>query len=169
MSDVTDWDIYEKMIQDLVRDALNELGEKVEEVIKQYIQQDVYDFGDDKRKSYKPTGEFKESIKSVPLVSKPNNPEVLIGSHGGSMKTYEPENYIHGSIWGRNGTEYEEDVRNYLAEILAFNTSGDLFGTNRWWHNRDSYWYNALEHLKSGGWLNKEFKKILKSKGLDVK
>jgi hypothetical protein len=168
MTDVTDWDLYEKMIQDMMRDAINELGERVEEVVKQYIQQDVYDFGDSYRTFYEPTGEFKESIKSVPLVSKPDSPEVLIGSHGGSM-SYQPEKYTHGSIWSKNGTEYEEDVRNYLAEILAFNHSGDLFGNNVWFHGRDSYYYNALEHLKAGGWLNKEFKKILRSKGLVVK
>lgn len=170
MSDATNWKQYELMIQGIIRDALNELGEKVEEVVKGYIQRDVYDDGKAYRTTYEPTNQFKESFKKSDITKNPNNPEVLIKSDGKkSMTTYEPENFIHGSIYTKGGTEIEEDVRSYLAEILAFNHSGDLFGSGMWFHNRDSYYYGALDYLKSGGWLNKEFKKILRSKGLVVK
>ena len=167
MSDATNWNVFEKMIQESVRSALIELGELVNEKVKKNIERTVYDYGDRNREVYEPTGEFGKSFKSSDITLSPNNPEVLIKSDPSELHTYQPEKYVHGSIYA--GGTIEEDVREYLAEILAFNTSGDLFGQSEWWHDRDSYFYDTLEELKSGGWLGNTFKKLLRKRGLSVK
>ena len=156
MSDATKWSDFEKMIQMLVRDALNELGELVNDMVKKQIDEDVYV---NTPEVYDRTYEFRESYESVDVTKDGNNPEVFIRSDKGKMN-YNKDLFQHGS---------DRDISEFLPEILAFNLSGDLFGSNQWWHNRDSYWNNVLDKLKAGGWLNKEFKRLLRKRGLSVK
>lgn len=169
MSDVTNWANYEKMIQGLVRDALNELGELINEKVKAQIDEDVYikrnnqEYGYLRSNNNMPSYEFRESYESNDTTKSPNNPEVLIKSNPDKM-TIDTKNFKHSSDYGR-----PKDIRHFLPEILAFNLSGDLFGENEWWHNRESFYYNALDKLKAGGWLNKTFKKLLRKRGLSVK
>lgn len=169
MSDVTNWDLYEKMIQGLVRDALNELGELVNEKVRAQIDEDVYvgrnnqDYGYLRNNNHMPSYEFRESYESKDVTTNPNNPQVLIQSDPNKM-SLDIHNFKHGSPYGD-----PRDIRAFLPEILAFNLSGDLFGEDMWWHNRESYFYNVLDKLKGGGWLNKTFKQLLRKRGLSVK
>ena len=159
MSDATKWSDFEKMIQEMVRSALNELGELVNDMVKKQIDEDVYV---NTPEVYNRTYEFRESFESVDVTKDVNNPEIFVRSNKNKMES-RPEVFQHGSYYWRKGS----DVTDYLPEILAFNLSGDFFGGG-WWRNRDSYFYNVLDKLKAGGWLNKTFKQLLRKRGLKV-
>ena len=167
MSDATLWKDYDEWIQCIIKDALIELGEIINDMVKKQIEEDVYDYGDARATMYTPSWDFYESYQSIDITKNPQTPEVLITSIGDEMEL-DAIRFRHGSEYKVNGTTVSTDVREYLSEILAFNLSGDLFGSNMWFHNRPSYFYNVLEKLESGGFVSKKFRALLKKRGLTI-
>ena len=55
MGDATVWKEYDDLIEGVVHDALIELGEIINEMVKDQIEEDVYDYGDTKATMYTPS------------------------------------------------------------------------------------------------------------------
>jgi hypothetical protein len=160
MDNTTVWKEWDELIVSIIRESLNELGEMIEHKVRANIDEHVY-VG--QNEVYEPTYEFRESWDSVD-VSKGRDAEVIIRSDKGKINSI-PEKFQHGSYYWRKGS----DISDYLPEILAFNLSGDFFGANQWYHNRESYFYETLKELQANGWLSKTFKQLLRKRGLSVK
>ena len=161
MSDVTDWKVFEDFIKQSIYESLEELGELIKDKMVANIDEHVY-VG--QNEIYKPTYEFRESWESH-VVQNGDNCEVEVKSNPDKMKA-DPDNFVHGSNY--NSKYGNKDISEYLPEILAFNLSGNIFGENKWWHNRSDYFAATMDDLKANGWLNKTFKRLLRKRGLTV-
>lgn len=164
MAEITQWSQLDNVLELILRDALNELGEMINDKMKAQIDYDVY-VG--QNKVYEPTYEFRESYESKDVTKDKRNPEVLIKSNPDKM-SLDSDNFVHGSNYSRRG----DDVRGVLDDILANNLSGNI--TKKWfgdgfWRHRDSYFDNTLKALEVNGWLSKTFKQLLRKRGLVVK
>ena len=153
MSNATDWGQWEVLINTIIKEALIELGELIKEKVVGNIDEHVY-VG--QNTIYEPTYEFRESWGSND-VSSGKNAEVLIKSDPSKMKWIK-DLAQHGS---------SEDISEFLPEILAYNLSGDAMGEG-WWQHRTSYMDETLKGLKANGWLSKNFKSLLRKRGLTV-
>lgn len=158
---VDTWAGLETMINLVLIDALNEVGEYVAGKMKFYIDKDIYSYDPT---TYDRTGEFLESVVSDPAkIVRPGEIRVNV-HHDVSKMSTDAENFTHGSMyWSPN------DIRSYLPEILAFNKSGDIFGENKSWHNRSNYWEDTLKALTATGELRQVLRTALRKRGLTVK
>jgi hypothetical protein len=154
------WSGLDFMLTLILKEALVEVGEKVNNRMRYYIEQDVY-VGHNE--VYKNTYQFLNAVTtSLPTIIR-DSVSVKVYIDPNKMQS-DPENYTHGSPkWSPN------DIREYLPEILAFNTSGNLFGANQWWHNRDNYFYDTLNSLAKGGELRVWFMAALRARGIMCK
>ena len=158
MSDnTTEWSQWDALILQIIEEAIEELGEMVKDKVKASIDEHVY-VG--QNKIYEPTYEFRESWESENC-NEGRTKGVEVKSNPDKMNV-DKYNFQHGSKYQK------QDIREYLPELLAFNLSGDFFGANQWWHNRDSYFEETMKQLGRNGWLNKTFKKLLRDRGLSV-
>ena len=153
---------YSQLLIELqkVRDkALKATGEKTKELVKEQIQQEVYNIPEGE---YERTGQLKDSMTSFPLESKGNVAEVKI-AHDIESMTYNTEKFQHGSnYWNPN------DYREYVAETVHDGTSGNQFGVNKHWHEPKPYMDNAQKEMEDGKY--KQFMiESLRKQGINAK
>jgi len=159
---VTTWGGLELVLNAILLDALNEVGEYVVGKMKFYIDKDIY--GHMTPQDYTRTGDFLDSVVQDPAkIVRPGEVRVTVRHDVNSMSLDE-ENYTHGSNYW-NPT----DIRKYLPEILAFNGSGNLFGESQKWHSRSNYWTDTLDALTATGELRQVLRTALRKRGLTVK
>ena len=161
MAQITNWGMLEVVLQQILVDVLNEVGELVENRMRYYIDEDVY-LGHNRfyaDGTGQPTYEFRKSVtRDTAKVVRNGEVRVKVYHDTKVMKS-DPENFIHGSkYWSPN------DISTYLPEILAFNKNGRLFGANE--IERDNYWYDTLDSLQKGGELRKWLMTALRKRGI---
>jgi len=168
MSDIENWSDLDSLLRQAIGEAVVELGERVKNIMIEKIEEHVYN-------TYVPVAYerdrdgrgFKDSITALEVDIGKHNPMVFVYSRGDKM-SLDQDNFKHGSRYvGRDGGEEETDVRDNLADIIAFNLSGNLFGYGHW-RERENYFTDTLFELEHNGWLDRTFASILKSKGIDI-
>jgi hypothetical protein len=149
-----------------IKKALDEVGEKVNELLREHIDEDVYRAG--YQTNYyaygttQPTFDLRESVTTSNVKVSGNQAEVFI-YHDKNKMRLDPDNFVHGSNYWRN-----RDIRDILPEIIEYGLSGDLFGKG-WWQDPRPYVQNTIDELKSQGKLKQWFKEALEKQGLKVK
>ncbi len=158
----------------ILADCLNEVSKKVEDLLKEHVQEDVYDVGsripngDKQGRQYyyngtkKPTGQLKESVTSTEVQIVGNEVTTKI-HHDPNAMEYDAPTYLHGSSFYDPG-----DVREMLPYLINEGKTGDLFGEV--WHKlRRPYMTNTYNELISQDLVRKWMIIALKSRGLNVK
>ena len=147
--------------------ALDEVGEKVNELLREHVDDDVYKKGyQTKEYAYgtsQPTFTLRESITTSDVQTKGNEAQVSV-YHDKNKMAFDPDNFVHGSRYWRDGTT---DIRDYLPMIIDMGLSGDLFGSG-WWQDERPYFRNTLAELRDNGKLKQWFKEALVRQGLKV-
>jgi hypothetical protein len=154
--EITNWGVLEAYIENAVKDVLREIGEKVNQRLRDMINHDVYDAY--QPEEYERTYQLRESVTTSDIEKNVDGYKVEI-YHDTSKIFYNKDKVQHGS---------NKDISKWIPEIIAFNLSGDAFGSNQFWHNRDQYFYETLETLKTRGDLSKWFKDGLRARGLNI-
>lgn len=150
-----------KYINTILVDTVRAVGKKAMNHLKDNIQKYIYDYGDGKRTTYDPTNQFLNTPTHV-VSTNGNTAQVEIYSDTNRMG-FDADRYIHGSNnWIVN------DIRQWLPEILNENRSGNLFGSNTWFQNREPYFDITVKELIDDGLALKWLKEELKARGLDI-
>jgi len=148
-----------------MQQCITELIEKIEDVVKEHVETDVYDVGTSVgRENYyddsgEPTGQLRDSIK-VEVIQEGMDVFFDI-KNDPSIMDFDPDTFLHGSDYYSPA-----DVRSFLGNILNDGTSGGLFG-GRWQGLKRPYLTNADEELKRK--IPQWWKEALRKRGLDVK
>lgn len=158
--EIDTWGVLEIYIENAVREALKEVGEKVNHRMREFIDRDVYDVNpnnyDGSKDTYETTYQLRESVTTSEVGHNPEGYEVEV-YHDTEKIVYNGDLFQHGS---------SKDISEWIPEIIAFNKSGNLFGSNQWWHKRNSYFYDTLDNLKNSGELTIWFTTALSKYGL---
>jgi hypothetical protein len=149
----------ENYLMKCIKNALDEVGEKVNELLREHVDDDVYKVGY-KANYYaygdsQPTFDLRESVTTSDVKTNGNQSEVSI-FHDKNKMRFEPDNFIHGSRYWKDGTT---DIREYLPMIVDMGLSGDLFGSG-WWQDERPYFRNTLAELRDNGKLKQWFKEF---------
>jgi hypothetical protein len=156
-----------KILMPIIKDALAEVGDKVNELMQNRVDVDVYMAG--RQTNYyangtmQPTFGLRDSITTSQVKSSGNTAEVTV-YHDSDKMQFDPDSFIHGSRYWKDGTT---DIRDILPEIVAFGLSGDLFGSG-WWQDERPYYQNTLKELKEQGKLRQWFIEALKKRGINA-
>jgi len=167
---VDTWGALNAALTNIVAEALKEVGEKVAAQMKLRINKDVYSANSPTK--YERTNQLMDSVTTSDVETNQGESEVKI-SHDTDKIHYNPSKFQHGSPptmkrWGKTiDIKGSGDISEWIPEIIAFNKSGNLFGSG-WWQNRDNYYLNTLEDLKSQGLLSKWFRVALRKRGIDM-
>ena len=149
----------------IMQDCLEEVLEKINSKLKEHIQTDVYDVGDNAvyaGGSGSPTGDFKESVTSSDVKVNGNSVSGEV-YHDSEKMSLDIDKFIHGSkYWDK------ADMREHLQEIIEYGLSGSLFETGAWYQEPRPYFANTLKELESSGLIRQWFRSALKSRGLKV-
>ena len=121
--------------------ALDYAMEKLLEQLKINIEKIVYGAGSPNY--YERTMEFLNSWETSKPIIKGNIVESELFQNTFAMQS-DPDNFTHGSYWYTNN-----DVREFMAEIIFEGLSGPMFGTGFWSVARDA-WTPTLIHLENG-------------------
>ena len=145
-----------KIMNDIISDALTEVGEKVFEHLMNNLDKWIYNYNKPNI-SYaygkgEPTGDFKRSWTTM-QTQNGNEHKALIYNEPEEMRLDE-YNHIHGSL-------SLGDLRNDLAAILN-EGYGDK---SNWWDSPRPYWDELME-LISKGYVDKLFKSACQRRGL---
>jgi len=157
LKDIETYSGLEAVLIGIIQEVLEEVGKKVEQAMKDIIDKDVYQAHTPNQ--YERTHQLRDSVTASKAKSVKGGGEVEI-YHDESKITYKPL-YQHGS-------PFSGDISEFIPEIIAFNLSGNLFDSNKWWHHRSNYYQDTLKLLKEKGMLSKWFKEGLKSRGIDI-
>lgn len=168
MKVVKDLNELNKVLINIVKEVVDEVGEKVNQLMKEHVDSDVYRKGF-RTNSYaygtsQPTYGLRDSITTTNSNINGNEVSTKI-YHDKNKMIFDPDNFVHGSRYWKDGTT---DIRDILPEIVTFGLSGDLFGSG-WWQDERPYYQNTLKDLKDKGLLRKWFIEGLKAKGIDVR
>jgi hypothetical protein len=152
--EIEDKNALELILNGIIIDALNEVGDLVKKQMKINIQNDIYLAN--KPDVYERTYQFIKSItKSVVIQSSSNMAETEVFSDPDKI-TFNADKLQHGST---------ESIAEYLPEILALNKSGLKFGDG-WWRYRDNYFEDTMIDLHKNGTLRKWFVDALRKRGI---
>lgn len=165
---VSSWGQLENYLLQIIADCMNDVGEKVNKLLKEHVQTDVYDVGTQLNRNYyhdedvEPTGQLRDSIvNSKPSVDgKKVQTEIY---HDSNLMEYDAETYLHGSnYWSPN------DVRDMLPYLINEGKTGGLFGSV-WEKLKRPYMSNTYDELVSKDLVRKWMIEALKKRGLQVK
>ena len=148
---------YEKHINKLLKDSMEEVGAEVEKVLRDRIEKDVYSVYDPKE--YERTRELKNSVMHTQAKDVGGNVVVEVGHDTDMIRAYEPNQ--HMSIDG-------QDVSEYLPRWINDGTIGNAYGLGKWTDARP-YMDNTKEQIKNDNILENELKKSLRKRGVNVK
>lgn len=130
----------------VLAECMNEVGEKVETLMKQHVQTDVYDEGTRRGRNYyydgknEPTGQLQESVihSKAEISGKAVSTEVY---NDPDLMQNDPSTYLHGSnYWSTS------DVRDMLPYLINEGKTGGLFGPV-WENLKRPYISNTFEEL----------------------
>jgi hypothetical protein len=165
MATANSWDEITKLLIPIIKDCVQEVGDKVNELLREHVDKDVYQAGYQANYyangTMQPTFGLRDSITTSTLKISGNEVTTEI-YHDSDKMELDPDNFIHGSRYWKHGTT---DIRDILPEIVAFGLSGDLFGSG-WWQNPRPYFQNTLQELKEQGKLRQWFIEALKKRGI---
>ena len=147
---------------------MNEVGSKVQELMKDHVQSDVYDVGTKLGRKYyhdgknQPTGQLEASVIHTDPETKGN--EVSVSIHNdASLMEFDSMTYLHGSTrWTPN------DVREMLPYFINEGVTGSLFGPV-WEKLKRPYISNTFDELVEKDLVAKWMKEALKKRGITCK
>lgn len=152
-----------KLLIPIIRDALAEVGIKVNQLMKENVDKYVYRAGSQTNYyangTMQPTFELRDSIKTDKAIVKGNEAEVRV-YHDSDFMSVEPDEFIHGSNYWKT-----YDIRDILPEIVNYGLSGDFFGSG-WWQKPRPYYDMTVEELVAQGKLKLWFIQALKKRGI---
>lgn len=161
---------YESLEQHLLKiiaDSMNDVAKRVEDLLKQHVQTDVYNVGTSMGRKYyyndtkQPTGQLKESVISTKPETKKNEVSSKI-HHDSDKMEFKPDSYLHGSNFYK-----PKDVRDWLPYLINEGKTGDLFGS-MWANLRRPYITNTYDELVSKDLIRKWMIEALKKRGLKI-
>jgi hypothetical protein len=127
------------------RIMIDELGEKLLEKLKEFIQTEVYDAGTPQwYHRFGESGGFLGSWQKEDVSGFGQTITSRIDQDINKMEL-DPESFVHGSLYW----DVTEDVRDLLAEIINEGKSGPLFG-NGFWRQPRQFWEPMMQFLTSG-------------------
>ena len=157
----------EKYLLKVLADCMNEVGGKVDDLLKEHVQKDVYDVGTSLGRDYyhngssSPTGQLRDSVTHSKPTTSGNEVSTEV-HHDSSQMDYNPDTYLHGSnYWSPN------DVRDMLPYLIDSGNTGGLFGSV-WEGLRRPYFTNTYNELVSKDLVKKWMMEALKKRGLNV-
>ena len=155
----------EKYLLQIIADVMNEVGQKVEEKLKEHVQKDVYDVGTDMGRSdyYNGTGEPTGQLKESVVHSKPerrNNEVSTEIYHDSNRMNYDASTFLHGS-----NHFTPNDVRDMLPYFINEGKTGGLFGA-AWENLKRPYLTNTFDEIVSKDLVKVWFVQGLKKRGL---
>lgn len=165
---ISSFDQLEKILIPIIKECLEEIGNKANEVLREHIDKDVYQAG--RQTNYyaygtsQPTFTLRDSITTSKVKTNGNLSEISI-YHDKNKMDFDPDNFIHGSRYWKDGVT---DIRDILPMIINDGLSGNLFGEG-WWQNPRPYWSNALIELQQQGKIREWFIQALKKRGINAK
>jgi len=138
----------ESYLLTVLSECMNEVGEKVETLMKQHVDIDVYKKGEDLGRNYyynhskppTPTGQLRDSIihSKAEISGKVVSTEVY---NDPELMQNDPSTYLHGSNhWSTS------DVRDMLPYLINEGKTGGLFGPV-WENLKRPYISNTFEEL----------------------
>jgi len=166
MATANNWNQLEQILMKIIKEVIEEVGYKVNELMRENIDKYVYQAGS--QANYyadgtgQPTFELRDSIRSSKAKVSGNSAEVNV-YHDSDFMTVEPDDFVHGSNYWKT-----YDIRDLLPEIINYGLSGDFFGSG-WWQKPRPYYDKTLEDLRDKGQLRQWFIEGLKKRGLKVK
>lgn len=133
----------------ILKDVYNYVLDKIEQENKELINEIVYGAG--QPKVYERTYEFRDSWGGN--VETKGNSIVATFEQDVNKLSYDPDNYIHGSL--ESGF-----IGEYLADIIYNGGSGNKFGDGYWMKQRDA-WQPLLDAIdkKLDKWIAEGFDK----------
>jgi len=166
MTQINSFKQLEQVLLQKIADALNEVAQKAEKLLKEHVETDVYDVGTGiGREHYydsskKPTGQLRDSVVH-------SNPEVKGGEitakvyHDKDLMEFEPDTYLHGSHYFS-----PEDVREMLPYFIDSGSTGSIFGP-KWKGLMRPYFSNTKKEIEEG-LLTKWWVEALNKRGIQV-
>lgn len=143
------------ILHDISKKVVQNVSQMIVQEVKRQIDENVYIHGRNfyARGSKRPTYEFRESWKNE--IEDSGSSITGIISQNYQMMNLDSENFIHGSLFYK-----DEDIREYLSEIINEGKSGPLFG-NGFWRQPRPFWDEAMKIFEDGTidkWIREEFK-----------
>lgn len=143
----------------LLKDSMEEVGVKVEKVLRDRIDEDVYSAYNNPDMSYERTRELKNSVTHTHPKEEDGQIVVKVGHDTSLINPYSPNQHM--------SVEDGSDVSNYLPQWINDGTIGNIFGEGVWTKPRP-YMDNTKEEIKNNNILEKELKKGLKKRGVNI-
>jgi hypothetical protein len=141
--------------------VMNEVGKKATKHLQDNIQKYIYDYGDLHRETYSPTHEFLNTPEHTSPKVDGNEVSTEV-FHNTDNLSVDVDNFQHGSNYQTS------DIRQWLPKVLNDNLSGNIWGDNRWYQNREHYFDITVNELIDSGlalkWIKDEYKKL----GFDI-
>lgn len=137
-----------RALMPMIRNAVEYMMQQIYDYNEKLINEEIY--ADYTPTVYQRTGQFAKAWKYEPTTK--------YGISGNSVDyqfTYDPSAMTYNSALGQHGTpdrnlvtgadlsaakEAWGDVRDYLADILYYGNTGDLFGDSSVWRHEDNVW-----------------------------
>lgn len=152
------WGELEKQLDAKIQIALRSLGEDVVNVMREKVEEHVYM---DNPKVYDRTGNFADSVMATKLKPFGKGHRLNVEHNIKFLRLYnDPDNFIYGSHYNRK-YNYNDDISEWLPEILAYNKSGNFFGANQAWHNRENYFEETWNIVEKDNWIEDRMRKYL--------
>jgi hypothetical protein len=148
--------------------AMSEVGDKVTEVLKEHVDEDVYMQGAGAnyyaRGTMQPTFDLRESVTAGPIKVTSNTVSINVFNESTKMEL-DIKNFVHGSKYWAKGPD---DIRSILPMIIEYGQSGPFFGFN-WWMEPRPYYHIAIADLAAHKQHVDITEKVLKGFGFKVK
>ncbi len=139
----------------ILHESMGEVGKKVEEGLKDQIDEDVYDAHNPEY--YQRTYELRDSVTHSDAKEIGEQIVVEVGHDYDKINTHYPNQHmsvVDGS-----------DVSNQLPKLINDGTIGDIFGNGAWTEPRP-YMDNMKDKIEREKILEKELKKSLHKRGI---
>ena len=163
---ITSWSQLEQVLLQAIVDSMNEVAQKVVQLLKDNIDKHVYDVGTAMGREYyhagskRPTGQLRDSVvKSEPAIRGSAIESRIY--HDTGLMDYEPDTFLHGSNYYS-----PSDVREFLPLLINEGLTGGLFG-DKWAGLKRAYMSITKQEL-SDGLLDRWMAEALKKRGLSV-
>jgi hypothetical protein len=155
---ITDLSQLNEYLLQIIADCMNEVAQKVENLMKEHVETDVYSYD---HSFYERTGQLRDSITYTDPVQNGNEIVSEIGNDT-SQITSDPKHFIHGSkYWTPN------NVSDMLPYLINEGHTGDFFGS-AWENLARPFETNTYNELVSKDLIKEWMIQALKEHGLEV-